>query len=755
MCYLAKLINDGVNSSTWLFTRNTTARTTIETPPPVAPDTGAHAVYTFNATGQQTNVVFYADSGETRKLKTINTTWAANGTPATQVTILDNNKQAQATTTFDSNGILQSQGEYDFGAGVVGPLLRTTTLTYLNSGPYLAKNLINLLTRKTVTDAGGTVFTRTDITYDCYTSPCAPLASSGYTGVTHHDDTNYGASSTVRGNPTQVTLYSNAAAGTGGLTTSLAYNILGNMISSTDAKGNNTAFSYGDSWNNAACAPAGGAQAYVTSVTNALNQTATSKYNSCTSTLASTTDINGKTTFFTYDGYRRGLTTSFPDGGSASISYTDGANPVISATQAIDGGQSLSTSTHLDGLGRVVQATRSTPAGTVYVDTAYDPRGHVASTSNPHLSTGSPTDGTTSVQYDGLGRAVKVTNPDGTFAQAAFQGAAVALSDEGNGNIYSVEKLQQYDALGRLLKVCEVTNATLIGPDPTPASCGFDINAISARTTGFVTNYTYDVLDNLLSVHQGSALLDRTLAYDSLSRLTSSAIPETTNIADATPRATTLSYTVTGGAPCSGDPAGACVITDPRGVITTLTYDALNRVTQKQYSDGTPAASYFYDESTSAGLTLPNTKGRLSHSVAAGGYSVSYFSYDPMGRVQDNWQCTPANCGSGSFQMHYTYDYLGDLLSRSDMGGTLAYTYSYDSAARLSQMQMTANSSTSNVLSGISYNPLGQVTGATLGPTGSPHDAHPRLQQSRPSALHAERKRVQPRFRRQPHSVSS
>lgn len=89
-----------------------------------------------------------------------------------------------------------------------------------------------------------------------------------------------------------------------------------------------------------------------------------------------------------------------------------------------------------------------------------------------------------------------------------------------------------------------------------------------------------------------------------------------------------------------------------------------------------------------------------------------------MGRVQDNWQCTPPACAS-TFQMHYTYDYLGDLLSRSDMGGIISYTYTYDSAAQLSQMQMTANSVTNTILSGFSFNPLGQVTTATLGPMGS------------------------------------
>jgi len=202
--YLTKTINDGTTANIWAFTRNLSTNKTTETPPSVAPDTDAHAVYTFSGSGQQASVVFYSSTTEdsAHTLKTINTTWAPNGTPATQVTILDNDKRSQVSTSFDANGVLQSQSEYDYGAGAVGPLIRTTTFTYLNSSAYLAKNIINHLTQQKVMDASGNIVARTDIAYDCYTSPCAGLASSGYTGVTHHDDANYGTANTVRGNPT-------------------------------------------------------------------------------------------------------------------------------------------------------------------------------------------------------------------------------------------------------------------------------------------------------------------------------------------------------------------------------------------------------------------------------------------------------------------------------------------------------------------------------------------------------------------------
>ncbi|HEX5412177.1 MAG TPA: hypothetical protein VFZ27_09965 [Terriglobia bacterium] len=40
------------------------------------------------------------------------------------------------------------------------------------------------------------------------------------------------------------------------------------------------------------------------------------------------------------------------------------------------------------------------------------------------------------------------------------------------------------------------------------------------------------------------------------------------------------------------------------------------------------------------------------------------YSYDPMGRVANLWQCAPYNCGSASiWSMPYTYDLAGDVKS--------------------------------------------------------------------------------------------
>ena len=48
--------------------------------------------------------------------------------------------------------------------------------------------------------------------------------------------------------------------------------------------------------------------------------------------------------------------------------------------------------------------------------------------------------------------------------------------------------------------------------------------------------------------------------------------------------------------------------------------------------------------------------------------------YDPMGRTQHYWQCTPVNCGSSSiWQTAYTYDAGGESIKLGPPGGVYDY----------------------------------------------------------------------------------
>ena len=198
------------------------------------------------------------------------------------------------------------------------------------------------------------------------------------------------------------------------------------------------------------------------------------------------------------------------------------------------------------------------------------------------------------------------------------------------------------------------------------------------------TCYTYDLNNNLTSVLATGGSQGRSYTYDALSRLTSKAEPESGT--------TYYCYSVvssgsacSGGSPtgtlCSGDLGEVCARTDARGITTYYAYDPVNRLTSRTYSDGTPTAYFLYDLTSAWGVTLPNGLGRLSEKYTGNPFVASIFGYDPVGRIVLNDQCTPLNCGSGAFDLNYTYDLAGDLASATN-GMGITFSYSYDTAGR-------------------------------------------------------------------------
>src|SRR5262249_52674948 len=121
-------------------------------------------------------------------------------------------------------------------------------------------------------------------------------------------------------------------------------------------------------------------------------------------------------------------------------------------------------------------------------------------------------------------------------------------------------------------------------------------------------------------------------------------------------------------------------------VTITYTYDALNRLLDTTYSDGTtPKASQRYDYSSFQGQTLAYPIGRGMAATTVDGsnstISSSFVSYDNMGRVVSTVQCNPGVTGCKTFTA--AYDKLGDVTSLVYPGNNFTVTYSYDSAARL------------------------------------------------------------------------
>ncbi|MGA8221249.1 MAG: RHS repeat-associated core domain-containing protein [Candidatus Acidiferrales bacterium] len=649
---LTRTQNDGTTSSIWTFSRAPSGSNwvTTVTAPQMSYDSAANqSVFTFNSSGQETSRQIYQGSSSSGTLlRTINTTWASNGSPATKTTILENNQQSQVATNFDSNGNLLSSSEYDYGSGAPGGVLRTTTNTPLSTSAYTSLNILDRVITKTIADSTGTVQYREDTAYDGN-----PLTSCP-TGASQHNDTGFGCSNTTRGNPSSVTKYTTASTQSGGVTHNSYYDGFGNLAqadinccqSKTWSYSTTTQYSRPDS---ETCGTSGGPQL-----------TTSHTYSSYTGHVLTETDPNTQITKHTYDFIKRKLTDTRPDNAQTTYTYNDTqknsavSNPIQSPA--------MNTNTrNIDGLGRATTSTTADASNNVYTNTqqVYDPLGRVYQRSVPYL--GSPQSYGT-MQYDALGRVTKRTSPDGQQETMSYSGNTVTSTDQA-GKQMKV----QYDGAGRMISTFE--------PDVT------NNNALTVQTS-----YTYTVLGEVATVTQGSQT--RSFTYDGMGRLTS----------ETTPEAGTTSYQYN-----SFDLVTQR--TDARGVITTYTYDTLNRLTQVSYNVGTtgvaatPTVTYTYGTNANQ-----NNNGRVI-TMTDGPGSESY-TYEILGRLTQLQKVVNGT----AYTISYSYNQAGSVTSVTYPSGKVI-NRSYDSIGRLSSI---ANGS-SNLWSGLTYDPLFHLTGATYG----------------------------------------
>ncbi len=574
------------------------------------------------------------------------TTWAQTNQVSKVETDWDSYNTGQVTVSW-RNPI--NRREYDFGAGT---LLRTTSFNYLHlaNSSYLAANIANKPASQIVYEADGTtVHSKTLYTYDGTTI-------TGTSGVVSHDYTNFSSSRTVRGNATLIQRWRNTDNAL--LTTTNFYNDLGKLIQTQDPGGHNTYFDYTDSWSNSACAPASGTtQAFVTKATNALTQTTKTQYASCTSLVGSATDLNNLTTTYQYDAMGRLIQKNTPDGGQTTVSY--GASLPINnvTTTKINSSQNLVSTTVLDDLGRVKQVqVNSDPQGVAYTDTTFDALGRVSTVSNPYRAGTDPTttSGITTYGYDALSRKITQTYPDNSVVTTAYCGPSTLVTDP-----TGKWRRSRTDGLGRLVEVDE------------PNAPGASIASTGCPGTGepiWVTSYTNDVLGNLTQVVQNGSH-QRNFTYDSLSRLLTSSNPE----------AGTITYKYDSDANCTAPNSFTSLLvskTDARGIRTCSQYDALNRETVRNYSNGDPTITTTYDQANCLGLSsCANIGQRTGITDAAGSES---WSYDVVNRIHKDQRITNSITKSTT----YNLDLAGNITSVVYPTGGRTVNYAYDAANR-------------------------------------------------------------------------
>jgi RHS repeat-associated protein len=416
-----------------------------------------------------------------------------------------------------------------------------------------------------------------------------------------------------------------------------------------------------------------------------------------TGAVLSSTGLNNDTTTFQYNDKLDRLTLETRPGGDSNggfgrTTYTYSAPGVypntVTVESSLDSGRVLTSVSEFDGFLRTTKQRRTDPEGDVLSETFYDALGRVEKVTNPFrpLSGLSSTDGYTTSQYDALSRVFRIQ----TFGNSDFLTGTVNTTYQTNfvtvTDQAGKQRKSETDAAGRLTNVYE--------PNST------------SQTLDQITSYSYDARSNLVQVNQG--VQTRTFTYDALSRLISATSPES---GDASSNGSTF---------YKYDKASNLIERkDPRNIITTYSYDSINRLATKTYSDSTPEARYFYDVVPSglpSGVSLPpgfsfqNLLGRtsaiLSPSTTRDAATALFHTYDIGGRITKSSQLLDGQ----HYVTNSSYN-LASLPVEHTYPSTRTISHSYNIAGQITQVMSNDQTISQNA----EYSPSGALANQILG----------------------------------------
>lgn len=577
----------------------------------------------------------------------------------------------------------------------------TTNDAYLYSKPGVPQ-VLNALEASEVGD-GTQTLTRTEFYYDNATTP-DPLTAQSHANLTGQRswDSTKGALSRPLTPGNSLAVFKQ-------------FDSYGNPTLLTDARGFQTQYTYGS--------VGGFTDLYPTETKTALNRpeqrTTAQEYDLSTGLVIRTTDVdNNVSSSTTYDILGRATLVKAaenkPEETRTQTIYGDVERRVIvrSDLNALGDGKLVSIQ-HYDQLGRLRlsrqledSATQSETDETAGIKVQkrylFSGSNSYQITSNPYraayssVATAETTMGWTRNKVNNGGRVVEVQTFDGYALPAPwgvntnstgtvttfYDGMYTTVADQ-SGKV----RRSKFDALGRLVRIDEpadINNPTNLGSVDAPLQ---------------PTAYTYDALSNLTLVRQGGQLQGeqyvggqtRNFQYGSFSHLLSATQPESG----------TISYLY-------DENGNLKVRTDARGISTTYTYDGLNRVTFRDYSDETPDVTCVYD-------TLANGKGSLT-SISSSASTYSYTGYDALGRITGSSQTTEGQ----TFAMpNYQYDRANHLISQTSPSGRVIAT-EYDNAGRLSGVKQNngnyyVGAAASDASNRLQYSAHGAVTALRLG----------------------------------------
>jgi RHS repeat-associated protein len=582
---------------------------------------------------------------------------------------------------YDAFGNVTDDKEFDYVFNSNdNPYVTDTSTTYAS-----LSNITAFRKQVTVRKTDGTIVSQTNYNYDE-----TAVASSGTTPQ-------HVAVSGSRGNLTSINYP------VGGLTSHSTYFDTGTVYTATDINGAVTTNSYGGS----SCG-----NSFPTSVSEPLSLSRSMTWNCTGGVQTSVTDENGKTvtTAYNTDAYFWRPNAITDQVGAQTTYYYQPSTQYccpweIATNLTFNSGNSQVTHyKYLDGLGRTfVDQSYDFAAGSLdSTSYAFDANGRLSSTSMPCLAgwaNGCPSSTPKTTQtYDALNRPLVTTDGGGgTVTNSYIQNDVLVTVGPNPTGENTKRRNLEYDALGRLTSVCEISNLAGSG------ACNQHV-----AYNGFLTTYTYDALNNLVSVAQGSQT--RSFVYDAMSRLISETNPESGT--------TTYTYDVipsgcwAGGTPQPGDLTRK---TDAAGNSICITYDALHRPTGEGPSSLPPCRRFSYDKTSNsvvplpAGVTVNNAMGRLVEAETdnCGNWppipiTDEWFSYTARGETSDVYASTPHSGGYYHSALTYWANGVPNVLT----GPAGYYTsYNVDSEGRPYQVP--------NLVTNALYNAASLPTGVT------------------------------------------
>ncbi len=413
-----------------------------------------------------------------------------------------------------------------------------------------------------------------------------------------------------------------------GAFTQTQYDAAGHQIAVIDERGNQTGYDYDEAGRNIR-------------VTDALGHASAYVYNGM-GQRTQFTDASGNITTYQYDAAGRRTRVTWPNGNHVDTEY----NALGQRTGAIDEAGKKTTFAY-DALGRLVSVTDPLGAITSY---GYDEMGDRISQTDANGHT-------TLFAYDSLGRMVKRTLPLGMAEQLAYDTVGnLASKTDFNGDTI----VYAYDVNRRLTSKL-YPDGSQITFSYTPTGQRQTVTSVRGQKT-----YQYDSRDRLLGVLDPRGL-NISYTYDAHGNRTSLTVPSgtTTFTFDALNRLQT--------------------VTDPSGGVTTYTYDVVGNRASVGYPNGT-VATYTYDNlnrltalvnATSTGSIISSynytlgPRGNRTQVVEDTGRTVNY-TYDDVARLTVEDIVDPA---LGNQTISYTYDSVGNRLTKTDPSGINSYVY--------------------------------------------------------------------------------